>query len=126
MRRVVVVAFAVAACGGEVTDDAPAPDASWSSVYERPCPDGSVLTWESFGGPFLRNWCTGCHSADVAGAARYGAPAGVDFDTPAAARAWRERIWLRAGDGNATMPPADGVDLADRARLAEWLACGAP
>lgn len=85
-----------------------------------------MLTWENFGGPFLRNWCTGCHSADLAGSARYDAPPGTDFDTPASARAWRERIWIRAADGNATMPPAGGPDMEERRRLGEWLACGAP
>lgn len=120
MRRWLLFLALACGCGGaEAVDDG-------GGFADRPCPEGSVLTWESFGGPFLRNWCTGCHSADVAGPARYGAPDGVDFDTKAAARAWRERIWLRAGDANDTMPPAGGPGPEERERLAEWLACGAP
>ena len=113
-----MLALLLAACGGE--------EPAGSTLAGRPCPEGSVLTWENFGAPFLRNWCTGCHSADVAGPARYGAPEGVDFDTLGAARGWRERIHARAGDANTAMPPAGGPTSEERERLAEWLACGAP
>lgn len=127
MRSRLFLLLLLGGCGGagDLSDD-PDHRAEWTSVHERPCAEDSVLTWESFGAPFLRNWCTGCHSADVAGAARYGAPTGVDFDTPAAARAWREAIWLRAGDANETMPPAGGPGEEERRLLGVWLACGAP
>ncbi len=123
MRRwLLVVAVALAACGGE--EEGPASE--WSSLQERPCPEGSVLDWENFGAPFLQNWCTGCHSADVAGPARYGAPVGIDLETPASARHHAARIWARAADGNETMPPAGGPGAEERRLLGEWLACGAP
>ena len=100
MRRWwLLVALALGACGGSDEGD---------TLEDRACPEGSVLTWESFGAPFLQNWCTGCHSADVAGPSRYGAPEHVNFDTPASVRAWSEGIYARAADGNTCNPPVPG------------------
>lgn len=102
------------------------PAAVWSSLAERPCPDGSGLRWESFGGPFFFSWCTGCHSIDLAEGLRQGAPLGVDFDDLERIRKHADAIWARAADHNATMPPVGSPSQSERAQLGEWLACGAP
>ena len=99
----------------------------WGSLVERPCPEESTLTYDNFGGPFLLTWCTSCHGSALEGARdRQRAPAGVDFDDRSRVASFAQRIWERAADDNATMPPAGGVPPEERALLGEWLACGTP
>ena len=98
----------------------------WDSFDERPCPSGSFLTYENFGGPFINSNCTGCHHSGLGDGERQKAPLGVDFDTVALIRAQADRIWARSGDQNDTMPPAGPPGADERALLGEWLACGAP
>ena len=125
---IAVAACALCACGGQDAPaaQAPPPADAPETLAERPCPEDTFLTFEDFGGPFLYDWCTGCHSSEMQEGQRQGAPLAVDFDTLEDARAWADRIWLRAGDHNATMPPIGGPDADERGALGEWLACGAP
>jgi hypothetical protein len=122
-RPELLLLLAVAACGGE--DPAPAPTSGFRSVWERPCPEGSALTWETFGEGFVRTWCTSCHSRDLAEGVRQGAPLDVNLDTAGGVRRHLDRVWAMAADGNASMPPVGGPSPEDRERLGEWLACGA-
>lgn len=89
------------------------------------CPPDSPFGWDDFGAPFFLTWCTGCHSVGRVGEERSGAPDGVNFDSLDEVRAWSSRIAVRAVDAG-DMPPQYGPDDVARARLAEWLACGAP
>ncbi len=102
------------------------PVGPFDSFDERPCPDSSVLTYDNFGGPFVLNWCAGCHSVALEADVRAGATVGVDFDTVEDIRTHAERMWARSADQNMTMPPTGGPPAADRVLLGEWLACGAP
>ncbi len=120
-----VAAAALAACAGK-KDAAPNYDGPWASLAERPCPPGNVVGYDNFGGPFMLTYCTGCHSSDLQGDLRRGAPPDVNFDTLGDIRKRAARIWTRAADGNATMPPAGSPKELERRRLGEWLACGAP
>ena len=92
----------------------------------RHCPDDLAATWESFGQGFLLDHCVGCHSANVEGEARSGAPVGVDFETHAKALQWLQSIFVVSADAAVAMPPADSVPAEDRFILGDWLACGAP
>lgn len=113
-----------AACNGSSTEiDSSGP---WASLAERPCPSDSFLAWENFGEPFMRDWCTGCHSSRLGEGARVDAPLTVNFDSYEDVEMWADRIWVRAADDNRTMPPAGGPGAEERALLGEWLACGAP
>jgi len=103
-----------------------ATEGPWGSFPERWCPPDSELTWEGFGGPFMLDYCTGCHHSGLPEGMRQKAPLGVDFETLALVRAQADRIWARAADQNATMPPVGPPDADLRAMLGEWLACGAP
>jgi mono/diheme cytochrome c family protein len=101
------------ACKDETIDDYPCPAA------------GTTLTYESFGRNFLTQNCQICHgqSADN----RNGAPPNFDFGTLDQVHEHRDRIFARAAAGNTSMPPGpDDPPRADRDKLAEWLACGAP
>ena len=96
------------------------------------CSPGSTATYENFGKAFMASYCLGCHSAELTGDARLGAPPGRDFDTLEQIRADADMIDEHAAAGpgmvNTEMPPAGGPAPTDpeRERLGEWLACGAP
>lgn len=98
----------------------------WNSLDERPCPDDSFLTYESFGGPHMLTFCTGCHHSRLPADMRQGAPIAMNFDDIEDIRAHADRIWARAGDHNDTMPPVGPATADERTMLGEWLACGAP
>ena len=97
-----------------------------ASLDERPCPEDSVLSSENFGAPFMLTHCTGCHHSSLPASERAGAPLAIDFDTIDRVRMHAPRVWARAADHNATMPPLGGPPQEERTRLGEWLACGAP
>lgn len=124
------VGAACSSSGDAASPAASTPDAGTSAplspIPGRACPDGSPLTYQSFGAPFFESYCTGCHSSKVTGDKRQKAPPGVDFDTLAGIRAHAARIYARAGDGSTTMPPAGGPTADSRKLLGDWLACGAP
>jgi hypothetical protein len=96
------------------------------------CPPASTLTYENFGSAFMDDYCLRCHSSEVTGADREGAPSDHNFDTLAEIRTFHEHIDQMAGSGpeatNDQMPPDDGdaPTMAEREMLAEWLACGSP
>lgn len=119
--RSFVLAIAIAGCGAPEEESA-----TLDELPGRPCPEESVLTWESFGGPFLSSYCVGCHSSQLAADGRQGAPVGVEFDTREGALEWRERIYARAADTSLEMPPAGGPDAEARVMLGDWLTCGMP
>ncbi|HMJ15814.1 MAG TPA: hypothetical protein VK524_30570 [Polyangiaceae bacterium] len=92
------------------------------------CPEGSTLTYENFAAPFFANYCTRCHSSQLSGAARAGAPPGADFDTLEGILAHAHHVDQYAAAGpeaaNTFMPPSDPrPPLAERLQLGEWLAC---
>lgn len=90
------------------------------------CPEDSLLSADNFGMPFLLTWCAGCHSAALDADERAGAPVGIDLDSIEGAREHLQRIYVRTAMDDATMPPAGGPTADERARLGDWLACGAP
>ena len=96
------------------------------------CPDGGTeLTYESFGRPFVQQYCLRCHSASVQEGDRNGAPDDHNFDTQAECETFADHMDQKAGSGpdstNQAMPPnAPRPSMEEREQLAEWLACGAP
>ena len=90
------------------------------------CPPDSLVTWETFGQPFITTRCLGCHTENQSGSSRQGAPDGVNFDRYEDVVAHAAAIAAVTTGPAPTMPPADGVEPEDRALLAEWLACDTP
>jgi uncharacterized membrane protein len=95
------------------------------------CPTDSALTYASFGKDFVETYCTSCHSSELVGDARHGAPGGHDFDSLAGIQAVADHIdeAAAAGPDNTfkAMPVGDPKPtLQERKDLGEWLACGAP
>lgn len=104
-------AFAAVGCGGETGE-------STGST----CPSSETLTYENFGKAFMTQHCLACHSA--------AGPESPKFDTVEQIRANITAIDQQAAAGpnavNTLMPESGSVDEADRRKLGEWLACGAP
>lgn len=125
-RELMLVA-ALAACGTEYSPDEPGEGTPPPNVIEVE-PDAcetSYLDYETFGAPFVSNWCRGCHSSELPAGMRQRAPMMVNFDSVDDVRTWKLRIAARAATVDASMPPAGGPSLEERTLLAEWLACGA-
>ena len=117
---IAAIAGAAAACSGTPPgDDMPGDDGGGD-----PCAT-SYLTYESFGEPFVTNWCRSCHSSEVPLDMRQTAPEDVNFDDLDDVRGFADRINFRAGEQK-TMPPAGGPSDEERALLVEWIGCGAP
>ncbi len=97
-----------------------------TTLDEYACPPGGTkLTYESFGRDFMASNCQTCHGATPYD--RKGAPSGYDFGSHDDVKKWKTRIFSRAAADNVTMPPGpDDPPEAERVKLAEWLACGAP
>lgn len=95
------------------------------------CPQGSTLTYDNFGKPFMEKYCLGCHHSDLTGAARHGAPTFHDFDTHSGIKSVSEHIDQTTAAGpasvNTGMPQTDPKPtMAERLQLGEWIACGLP
>lgn len=88
------------------------------------CDDPS-LSYHTVGQPFLRDYCTSCHSAQLTGQLRFGAPGNVDLDSLKDARNWASRIRARSIESD-TMPPTGGIKATDKANFEAWLDCGTP
>ena len=118
MTRSLCIAAAAAAllwagggCGDKIDAVQPLTDSG-------PCP--ASVTYDDPIEAILARHCTSCHAADQAGAARNGAPAGVDYDTFAGAAASAQRA--RARINNDTMPPGTPkVSADDKALVACWI-----
>ena len=86
------------------------------------CPTPQTLTYANFGQEFMQNHCLACHSAS--------GPESPKLDTIAQIRKASSDIDRSAAAGpsavNTFMPDGSSVDEAERRKLGEWLACGAP
>lgn len=92
-----------------------------TDISEFSCPpSGTELSYESFGAGFFQAYCVECHGGPNAYSSRA-------FVTVESIREQRDRVFINAAADNTYMPPGpDGPSEAERNRLAEWLACGAP
>jgi uncharacterized membrane protein len=117
MRSLLSLVVLVAACGTDVPIDPGPPGVDKCA--------SSPLDYNTFGEPFIANWCRGCHSSQLPAAMRQKAPVNVNFDTVDQIRTWSPKIMAKAGANPPTMPPAGGPSDAERATLVEWIDCGA-
>jgi hypothetical protein len=92
---------------------------------ETTCDSSQALDYESFGGPFFLNWCTGCHSSKIPEGSRQEAPLDINFDSIDDIRSHGRRIVDKAVHTH-KMPPAGGPTDTERELLGQWLGCGAP
>lgn len=103
---------ALAACGSSN-------DASGKATGSA-CPPTQTLTYANFGESFVSGYCLRCHSGRES----------PDLSSAGAVRAHASEIDMAAASGpnatNTTMPEGGGPTVEERAKLGEWLACGAP
>ena len=108
----------------QASNPGPAPtDAPVVDTAADPCAD---LSWETAGAPFSRTWCATCHSSALSGAARAGAPEGVNLESEAQVLALADRVRARALVESPTMPPVGVPPEAERVWFEAWLDCAAP
>ena len=92
------------------------------------CPPNSALSYENFGEPFMERYCTRCHSSELRGAERQGAPLYHDFDSLFGVLAVANHVDEYSAAGpkgvNEVMPPGGATPTTEeRYQLGEWLAC---
>ena len=80
--------------------------------------------WETHARELVET-CQGCHSSDLQGEERQGAPVGLDFDLPDGVEGFAAQMVSLATGPDAVMPP-QGIDSALRERFALWVDCGLP
>lgn len=68
--------------------------------------------------------CNTCHASTLSGAARFGAPPGVDYDTYAVAKIHAEDAALEVFAGR--MPETGALPDGDADVLYRWALCGTP
>jgi mono/diheme cytochrome c family protein len=100
-----VLSLASFSCGGGATASA--------------CPTGgTALTYANFGQSFMSTHCISCHGAGRA-------EKGVSLASQALVQSHATAVESTVASG--AMPPSGASPTAaERAQLAEWLACGAP
>lgn len=114
-----IVVLGLMAVGGAVAAACGGTEASGAT-----CPPSSTLTYDNFGKAFFEANCNRCHSANTKGQSPL-------YDDVTAIRANKKQVDEQAASGpdstNDRMP-GDGtaVATADREKLGQWLACGAP
>jgi hypothetical protein len=123
MRALALWAAAALGCGGT--------GALYGPPTESECLQGSTLTYEEFGKPFMERYCTRCHAASLRGAQRMGAPSFHDFDSLFGIKVVADHIDETTAAGpattNAGMPPdKPAPSLEERKQLGVWIACGMP
>jgi cytochrome c5 len=89
------------------------------------CKQGTRLTYENYGSAFMTRYCSSCHSDQIAGKERGGAPVAANFDNHVDIKTWRSRIYVQAVAGTA-MPPFNLLSPDERKVFGEWIKCGAP
>jgi uncharacterized membrane protein len=87
-----------------------------------------VPTYENFGRDFMTRYCVRCHSSELQGPARNGAPDGHDFDVYQGIVPVAEHIDQFAAAGptnvNVRMPPKGSAPtMSERKKLGQWMAC---
>jgi uncharacterized membrane protein len=70
--------------------------------------------------------CLGCHSARVTGAARHGAPDGLNFDTYEEFESVADTASYLVSQHEMPAPSGDGPTDSERNQLYAWAACGTP
>lgn len=84
------------------------------------CPADSAAQ-QAQGLEILTTRCMNCHSSQVQGSARLGAPEDLNFDDSGTVSDEAGEMWGEVEEG--AMPPGGGLSEADRELLRIYLAC---
>jgi hypothetical protein len=80
--------------------------------------------YDDFAGPFLLNWCVGCHSSSLPEGQRQEAALEINFDTLDGLRKNASKARLMVVEE--AMPPVGGPSVHERELFARWIDCGMP
>lgn len=86
---------------------------------DESCPDLGAVTYEGAIASFMTNHCQRCHSSNVSGGDRNGAPTFVNYDSYAEAERSAAQALSRVLEGS--MPPDKIISACDRQRLQAWV-----
>ncbi|MEJ7732567.1 MAG: cytochrome c, partial [Polyangiaceae bacterium] len=86
------------------------------------CPADSAAR-QAQGLEVLQTKCMTCHSSQVSGSARLGAPSDLNFDDPGTVQDNAGDMWSETDDG--AMPPTGELSAEDKEALRVYLACTA-
>lgn len=137
---VLMVVAAVAASCDTSVDEVEVPDAALADAapvdadeecapFEEPLAmpgDEIDETYSDFAQPFFGDYCTRCHSSELTGAERNGAPTGLDWDVEQTVRDNLSRIRHQVGVSQAMPLSAPYPSCAEREALVRWIDAGAP
>ncbi|MCP4868235.1 MAG: hypothetical protein GY898_05905 [Proteobacteria bacterium] len=102
----------------------PAPDRDVEELLAADCPD-ATSSYADVAGIFEEH-CTRCHSSELVGGDRNGAPDGANWDDPQAVRdTGVDTVWSRLFHNEMPLG-ADPVPTDQKLALYDWLSCGAP
>lgn len=114
------------ACGGGESPDADHGQiAADDAALEDPgtCERDPALSWDNFGEGFFTRYCTSCHSSQLSGADRSGAPEAYNFETEDEIRQYLGIIRATTLGDEPTMPPGGSPTETELSLLDEWLTC---
>lgn len=100
---------------------------SLESPIAMPGDDIGGDDYDTFGAPFLAEYCTRCHdSALVGDTMRGGAPEGLDWDIESNVRENAEFLRYVIGVSNEMPPVGRRPSCEERRRFVRWVDVGAP
>jgi hypothetical protein len=110
------VSATVVGCSSDSGDD------SGDSRDPVDCSTGAIPTFSSLD----FSTCTGCHSSELSGSARDGAPSDINFDVYASAKTHASHAVSEIDEG--AMPPSSLPKPSQAVvdAIARWAACGTP
>jgi hypothetical protein len=123
----------VLACGDDSSDDSDSASGDGGHAHDGgEEPDGPEVDCDgedvpAFADVAAFDECTDCHSSDLSGSERMGAPVGFDWDEYDTAKEHAEHIAHVVFEGDMP-PPGSGITLtnAEEQELYLWALCGAP
>ena len=92
--------------------------------HDLPDVDCNTAQPPSFSDVTLLSSCVGCHSSELSGSARNGAPSDIDFDTYASAMEHAEHGAGEVYEG--AMPPSGTVSADVKDAFYAWALCDTP
>jgi len=109
-----------AACGSDSSDASDSSDPE----TQAPAPVDACADAPTFSEVTAFQKCLNCHSENNSGAARRGAPAGVNFDTESGALTHADHIEEQVA-GRSMPPASSGITLTEEERqtLLDWVRC---
>jgi uncharacterized membrane protein len=93
---------------------------------EGPNVDCGAVTVPKFSEITAWSKCTSCHSSTLTGAARAGAPDGINYDNYADARTHAQKGMEEVYEGEMPLPGSPQLSEAEKQQIYNWASCDTP